>query len=77
MRQKKISMSNKMSTKNTWQKHGVCFVLANYFLTWDPSWNVVDISSDTALAKIDFPFTSGYKLQKASWLWVIPSTSKC
>lgn len=46
-------MPNKMTTMapHTPKKkknHEVCFVLANYFLTWHPPWNVVDIPSNTA-----------------------------
>lgn len=42
-------MPNKMpTTAPHTPKKKVCFVLANYFLTWDPPWNVVDIPSNTA-----------------------------
>lgn len=41
-------------TKQQMNKHGVCFMLANYSWAWGLSSNMVDIPSDTLLSKTDF-----------------------
>jgi hypothetical protein len=51
-------------------------VLANYTRAWGLPWSVIDLPNNIPLKKTNFPISSRYQLQMASWLGVeLVSTS--